>query len=73
MKTRVKTKEKMKINLKQALTKFKGWTPYRLAKEIERNQQTVYSWSNGRTSPSYEDLKKLCEVIGCTGSDLLGF
>ena len=60
----------MKIKIKEAAQKFRKWSLYRLAKELNLPQQTIYSWANGRTQPSYENMDKLCDVIGCEVSDL---
>ena len=60
----------MKIKIKDAAKKFQKWSLYILAKELNLPQQTVYSWANGRTQPSYENMDKLCDVIGCEIADL---
>ena len=54
---------KMEIKIKEVARKIKGWSLYRLAKELGLPQQTVYSWANGRTQPSYENMDKLCDVL----------
>lgn len=60
----------MKIKIKEAAKKFQEWSLYRLAKELSLPQQTVYSWANGRTQPSYENMDRLCDVLGCEMHDL---
>ncbi len=60
----------MKIKIKEAAQKFKQWSLYKLAKELSIPQQTVYSWANGRTQPSYANMDKLCEILNCEVSDL---
>ena len=60
----------MKIKIKETAKKFQGWSLYRLAKELNLPQQTVYSWANGRTQPSYENMDKLCDVLECEVYDL---
>lgn len=60
----------MKIKIKETARKFKGWSLYRLAKELGLPQQTIYSWANGRTQPSYDNMDRLCEVIDCKIGDL---
>lgn len=60
----------LKIRIKEVARKIKGWSLYRLAKELGLPQQTVYSWANGRTQPSYDNMDRLCESIGCTVGDL---
>jgi len=61
---------KLKIRIKETARKKKSWSLYRLAKELGLPQQTVYSWANGRTQPSYDNMDKLCEILGCTIGDL---
>lgn len=60
----------MKIKIKEAAMKKKGWSLYKLAQELELTQQTVYSWANGRTQPSYINMDKLCDALDCSLSDL---
>ena len=60
----------MKIKIKETAKKFQNWSLYRLAKELCLPQQTVYSWANGRTQPSYENMDKLCDILGCGINDL---
>ena len=60
----------LKIRIKEVARKKKGWSLYRLAKELSLPQQTVYSWANGRTQPSYDDMDRLCWVIGCSVGEL---
>ena len=60
----------MKIKIKEIAREKKGWSLYRLAKELGLPQQTVYSWANGRTQPSYDNMDRLCEVINCTVGEL---
>ena len=43
---------------------------YKLAKELQLPQQTVYSWANGRTQPSYENMDRLCDALSCSIGDL---
>jgi len=61
---------KLKILIKETARKKKGWSLYRLAKELGLPQQTVYSWANGRTQPSYDNMDKLCGIIGCMIGEL---
>ena len=60
----------MKIKIKE-LAQKKELSLYRLAKELDIPQQTVYSWAKGRTQPSYENLDRLCEALDCTIGQLL--
>ncbi len=55
----------MKIKIKDAVKKQKGWSLYKLAKVLQLPQQTVYSWASGRTQPSYENMDRLCEALNC--------
>ena len=61
----------MKIKIKETAKKLKGYSLYRLAIVLNMPQQTIYSWANGRTQPSYENLDRLCEVLDCTVGELL--
>lgn len=60
----------MKIKIKEAAKEKKGWSLYKLAKELQLPQQTVYSWANGRTQPSYENMDRLCEILDCSIGEL---
>ena len=56
----------MKIKIRETAKEKKGYSLYKLAKELNLPQQTVYSWANGRTQPSYENMDRLCEALNCT-------
>lgn len=60
----------VKIRIKEVARTKRGWSLYRLAKELGLPQQTVYSWANGRTQPSYDNMDRLCEVISCSVGEL---
>ena len=60
----------MKIKIKEAVKKMKNWSLYKLAKELNLPQQTVYSWASGRTQPSYENMDRLCDILECSVRDL---
>lgn len=60
----------MKIKIKETAKETKGWSLYKLAKELQLPQQTVYSWANGRTQPSYENMDRLCEILDCSVGNL---
>ena len=60
----------MKIKIKETVKIKRGWSLYKLAQVLNLPQQTVYSWASGRTQPSYENMDRLCETIGCSVSDL---
>ena len=62
---------KMKIKIREIAKKNKGYSLYKLAKELHLPQQTVYSWANGRTQPSYENMDRLCDALECTIGDYL--
>lgn len=61
----------MKIRIKEVARNKNKWSLYRLAKEMDLPQQTIYSWANGRTQPSYRNLDKLCSVLSCGINELL--
>lgn len=50
-----------------------GLTQTELAEKIEATRVTVSNMEGGRHRPTFEKLEKLCEVFGCTATDLLGF
>lgn len=60
----------MKIKIKDVAHEKKGWSLYRLAKELGLPQQTVYSWASGRTQPSYDNMDRLCDILDCTVGEL---
>ena len=60
----------MKIKIKEAVKKMKGWSLYKLARVLNLPQQTVYSWASGRTQPSYENMDRLCDALECSVGDL---
>jgi len=60
----------MKIRIKETVREKRDWSLYKLAKVLDLPQQTVYSWASGRTQPSYDNMDRLCEAIGCTVGEL---
>jgi transcriptional regulator with XRE-family HTH domain len=60
----------MKIKIKDMAQERKGWSLYKLAKEMGLPQQTVYSWASGRTQPSYKHIEQMCHVLDCSVGDL---
>ena len=60
----------MKILIKETAWRIMNWSLYRLAKELDIPQQTVYSWANGRTQPFYKNMDRLCKALGCGIGDL---
>ena len=61
----------MKIKIKEIAKEKKGYSLYKLAQVMDIPQQTIYSWSKGRTQPTYLNLDKLCNVLDCKIEDLL--
>ena len=61
----------MKVKLKEVAKEKKGYSLYRLAKEMNLPEQTVYSWAKGRTQPSFSNLDKLCAILECSVGELL--
>ena len=59
----------MKVKIKKCCKK-QNISLYRLAQLFDCPQQTIYSWANKRTQPSYENMDKLCILLNCTMSDL---
>lgn len=59
----------MKVKIKEQAEK-KGWTVYKLAREMKVFPQTVYSWVKGRTFPKAKDIDLMCETLNCTVGDL---
>ncbi len=60
-----------KIIIKEASAKFKKWTLYRLSKELNLPNQSVYSWGNGKIEPSLSTLVKISKILGCKIDDLI--
>jgi len=61
----------MQFKLKETTKKFRGWSLYRLSKELNLETKTVYAWANGKVSPSLQNLVMLCKALGCTPNDLI--
>lgn len=61
----------MKVKIKETAKIKKNYSLYRLAKEMNLPQQTIYSWAKGRTQPSYANLDRLCDILECGVEDLL--
>ena len=59
----------MKLHIRRVAT-LRGFSPYSLAQTIDVPPQTVYSWTSGRTQPSYENMDKLCSALNCTMGEL---
>jgi transcriptional regulator with XRE-family HTH domain len=58
------------IKIKEIAKQKKGWSLYRLAKEMDIVQQTVYSWASGRTQPNYENIDRICKKLDCSVGEL---
>lgn len=50
----------------------KGFTQEELAKKMNVSQKTISSWETGRTSPKFEESRRLCELYDCTLEYLTG-
>ncbi len=61
----------MQVKVREAALKFRGWSIYKLAQQIDMPHQSVYAWAWGKTRPTYQNLAKICEVLGCSPNDLL--
>lgn len=61
----------MKILLREMAKAKKGWSLYRLAKEMGVYQQTIYAWHQGRNFPTTNNLDRLCWILDCTIDELL--
>jgi len=49
-----------------------GYTQEELASKMNVSQKTISSWETGRTSPKFEESRRLCELYGCTLEYLTG-
>lgn len=49
-----------------------GYTQEELADKMNVSQKTISSWETGRTSPKFEESRRLCELYGCTLEYLTG-
>ena len=49
----------------------RGMTQEELAHALSINSVTLSRWENGHFEPKVSIIKKLCEVLGCTESELL--
>jgi DNA-binding Xre family transcriptional regulator len=62
----------MQLDISHAAKRFKQWSLYRLAIELDVPNQTIYSWNSGKIIPSLKNLTKICEALNCTPNDLFG-
>ena len=58
------------MNIKQ-LRKLRGLTQEELSERIGVHENTIRLWERGVREPRLSDMAKLCEVLGCTESELL--
>ncbi len=62
----------MKLDIQKAAKRFKKWSLYRLAIELDLPNQAVYSWNRGKRIPTIKSIQKICDVLNCTPNDLFG-
>lgn len=60
----------MRNHIEEVARKNKNWSLYRLAERLNLPQQTIYSWANTRTQPSFYNMERLCLILDCTLDDL---
>lgn len=53
------------------LRRQKGFSQTELAKAVEVALLTVFRWEKGVRTPRVEEIQKLCEVLGCSETELL--
>ncbi|MBQ7214763.1 MAG: helix-turn-helix transcriptional regulator [Synergistaceae bacterium] len=58
------------MNIKE-LRKKRGITQEELSERIGVHENTIRLWEKGTREPRSSDIAKLCEVLGCTESELL--
>ena len=51
----------------------RGITKKKFANDIGVSNITLQRWVSGVMCPNYEHLKNICEKLGVTASDILGF
>lgn len=49
----------------------KGWTLYKLAKEINVKDITVYRWNNAGVEPRTSNIRKISKAIGANISEVM--
>ncbi len=55
------------------LRKIKGWNQEDLSERIDLSRASISNIEVGRHSITMKNLEKLCEVFGCSSSDILPF
>ena len=63
----------MHLDIAKAAKRFRNWTLYRLAIEMEISNHRVYSWKNGKVTPSLKNIRRICDILNCTPNDLFEF
>lgn len=58
-------------NIKK-LRENKGWKQIELAQKIGVSDKTISSWEINRTEPKIGMIEKLCEVLKCKKTDIVG-
>lgn len=59
----------MKVSL-AAMRVNSKLTQKSVAKSLEIDASTLRSWEKGKTSPTYEQLDRLCSLYACTIADI---
>jgi len=57
-------------NIKK-LAAFKGWTLKEFATIIGVSQATMSNWTQDNFLPKPENIKKMCQELGCEPNDLI--
>lgn len=60
----------MKLNLREVCQQRRGWSLYKLAREIGVKDKTLARWFKAKHPPSWAVLDKLCDVLGCEPGEL---
>ena len=50
----------------ERIMKSKGWTAYKLAQKANISEAALSRWFSGKTGPSLEALKQVCDAFGIT-------
>lgn len=57
----------------QELIEKKHWTRETAARRLGIAERTLYYWLEGKYNPDLVQLKKICEILECSSSDILGY
>lgn len=49
-----------------------GLTQESLARQMDLSVSTIVKWEHGHMNPSFDNLSKLREILGCRMDDLFG-